>query len=70
VTKAFQGHFLPGPRPNSRVNVGSTDQSVSTLLVRPDEILTKLRDELAAAVTNHEEQTELLQRRSDLDAAG
>lgn len=55
--------------PNSRVNIGSTDQSVNTVLVRPDEVFAKLRCELAAAITHHDEQTEILQRLSSLEAA-
>jgi hypothetical protein len=66
-THVHNEYHLHGP--NSRVNVGSTDQSVNTVLVRPDEVFTKLRDELAAAITKHEEQTEILLRLSALEAA-
>lgn len=66
-TQILNEYHLHGP--NSRVNVGSTDQSVNTVLVRPDEVFTKLRDELAASITNREEQAEILQRLSALEVA-
>jgi hypothetical protein len=66
-TQVHNEYHLHGP--NSRVNVGSTDQSVNTVLIRPDEVFNKLRDGLAAAITNHEQRTEILQRLSALEAA-
>lgn len=66
-TQVHNEYHVHGP--NSRVNVGSTDQSINTVLVHPDEVFTKLGDALTVAIANHEEQTEILQRLSALEAA-
>lgn len=56
--------------PNSRVNVGSTDQSVNTVLVQPDEVFTKLRVELESAIKDRDEQVRIFERLSALETAG
>lgn len=55
--------------PNSRVNVGSTDQSVNAVFVRPDEVFAKMRTQLIAAIEDNTEQVEVLRRLSALEEA-
>lgn len=66
-TQVHNEYHLHGA--NSRVNVGSTDQSVNTVFVQPDEVFTKIRTELTAAVTDGVELAELLGRLSALEEA-
>lgn len=54
---------------NSRVNIGSTDQSVNTVFVQPDEVFAKIRTELTAAIADGVELTEVLRRLSALEEA-
>jgi hypothetical protein len=66
-TQVHNEYHLHGP--NSRVNVGSTDQSVNAVFIRADEIFTKIRTELTAAIADSAEREEVLRRLSTLEEA-
>jgi hypothetical protein len=66
-TQVHNEYHLHGA--NSRVNVGSTDQSVNTVFVQPDEVFAKIRTELAAAIADGAEQVEVLRQLSELEQA-
>jgi hypothetical protein len=55
--------------PNSRVTIGGADQSVNTITVQPDELFTKLRSELTAAMPEGGEREQLMQRLAALQEA-
>lgn len=54
---------------NSRVNVASTDQSVNTVFVQPNEVFAKIRTEIKAAIADAAEREEVLRRLADLEEA-
>ena len=66
-TQVHNEYHLHGA--NSRVNVGSTDQSVNTVFVQPDEVFAKIRTELTAAIADGAELAEVLRRLSALEEA-
>ena len=60
-------YHLHGPNPH--VNIGSTDKSVNTVFVQPDEVFAKIRAQLIAAIGDGPEQAEILRRLSALEEA-
>jgi hypothetical protein len=66
-TQVHNEYHLHGA--NSRVNVGSTDQSVNNVFVQPDEVFAKIRTELTGAIADVAEQAEVLKRLSELEQA-
>ncbi len=66
-TQVHNEYHLHGPNP--RVNVSSTDKSVNTVFVQPDEVFAKIRAKLIAEVDNGPEQAEILRRVSALEDA-
>ena len=65
LAQVHNEYHLHGP--NSRVNVGSTDQSVNTVSIQPDEVFEKIRSQLIAAIPEGSEQAEILHRLSALE---